>query len=450
MGEKLISPLLSDVDPIKMAKINEFYEKAVVKYPAPAGGHPVARAVTAPPAATRQAAAAPAVTSKPTSSAAKAKPVATIVNKGVSTKGIKSKTDCGRPKTAASAGAVRPAAGGAGARVPASSVDDLSEEYDAPAQPQREIQSGTVTKRALPLKSGKSIIPPKSAAPKIAAARSKTDCGLRKNASAPALDKPAIPAPAAAAASGLPAPKSKIGTGLRKPALNGNSGAGTSVSAGNLQNANRSFARSQSPLDERRSEEVDDNYSDEEEEEAVIQHPSVRGSRIIAATPIHSGKIRPQVFGSGGSVGYEPSPIAAPHGYYMSPRSATDSNINLMLSDWNDNDHEVALMAVQKTCQLLKTDQAVSLLSKVDQIIYASIMKFRVCRSLVRKYLREELSFLFQSSNIHVLVLESSSWTIQMLTGSASSCTIRFRRCWTPCSSRKHWERGHRLMHSKN
>ncbi|KAI1307658.1 Cytoskeleton-associated protein 5 [Halotydeus destructor] len=53
-GEKLMLPFLSDVDPIKMAKIKEYYEKAEVKYPAPAGGHPPPRAA-APPTKTQSA-----------------------------------------------------------------------------------------------------------------------------------------------------------------------------------------------------------------------------------------------------------------------------------------------------------------------------------------------------------------------------------------------------------
>ena len=355
VGEKLISPLLADVDPIKMAKINEFYEKAVVKYPAPAGGHPAPRSVTAP-AVTRSAASAktepPAAAEK---AKPKAKPVTLIVNKPLSTKGIKSKTDCGRPKTAA------PAAGGSGGRsiagrIAASSTDDLSdtEAYEAQA---------AVTKKPTPLKHAKSIIPPKSSAPKIGAARSKTDCGLRKNASAPALDKP-VPAPSAGPL------KSRIGMGLKRPN-------GSAASASNLPS--QPYMRSQSPLDEKRSEEVDDDYSDEE---PVIQHSAVR-SRIMAATPLRSAtKMMQQEFGSGN----EPSPIATA-GYYSSPRSATDTGINYMLADmrWNEADPAVALYAIQKLHQLLKTNQAASLITDfiVDEIISACTKKYQFCRSLV-------------------------------------------------------------------
>lgn len=343
VGEKLISPLLSDVDPIKMAKINEFYEKAVVKYPAPAGGHPVARSSA--PAVSRPApkAETPAA-EKPKP---KAKPVALIVNKPLSTKGVKSKTDCGRPK---------PSGGSAtrGSNAKLASNDDLSEAdpVEAPAP---------VVRKAVPLK-GKSIIPPKSAAPKIASARSKTDCGLRKNASAPSLDKPVV------APSALPV-RSKIGTGLKRPGVNG------SASASNLPSSQaQPYSRSQSPLDEKRS----DDYSDEEE--AVIPHPTNR-SRIMSATPLHSAsKFRPQIFGSG----YEHSPITTNgHVYYTSPRSATDAGINHMLADMNDAEHEVAVNAIQKLQQLLKSDQSGSLVTKVDQIIYSCTMKYRLCRPLV-------------------------------------------------------------------
>ena len=38
VGEKAMTPLVQDVDPIKLTKIKEFYDKATVKYTAPAGG----------------------------------------------------------------------------------------------------------------------------------------------------------------------------------------------------------------------------------------------------------------------------------------------------------------------------------------------------------------------------------------------------------------------------
>lgn len=44
VGEKIMLPFLGDVDALKMTKIKESCEKAEVKYPAPPGGHPVARA----------------------------------------------------------------------------------------------------------------------------------------------------------------------------------------------------------------------------------------------------------------------------------------------------------------------------------------------------------------------------------------------------------------------
>lgn len=107
-GEKLLTPLLGDVDSLKMAKIKEFCDKASVKHPAPVGGHMVAGA---PVATNGKQATSNGVSAKPVSKAPLSKPTSRstsrlaapktkqlIVNKPLSTKSIKSKTDCGRSK----------------------------------------------------------------------------------------------------------------------------------------------------------------------------------------------------------------------------------------------------------------------------------------------------------------------------------------------------------------
>ena len=416
VGEKLISPLLAEVDPIRMAKINEFYEKAVVKYPAPPGGHPTAKAapgtVTKGTVAARAAVAA-AVPPIATEASAekpklKAKPSGVlIVNKGCSTKGIKSKTDCGRAKTAGPA--VGGSRGNGGSRNPtsAASMDDLLQAELASAAAAAAEPAAPTVKRIPPALKPKSILPPKSAAPKVASAKSKTDCGLRKTAAAStsSLDRAPAAAPAPLAKqSALQAPRSG---GLRRT-VNGSASTSRLPSSGAGQ---QSFTRSQSPLDEKKSEDGGfDDYSDEEyEQEQQVPPPpaALPMPPVIQSTPRSLASPSRLLMMSAGARRGLPTPLQAtlangstnhmslspmtPEGHLVSHPSVPmmmqptppKASVNSLLADMSDSDHQLVLTAIQTLHQALKSDPAASLAAKVSPIIFTSCIKLRVCRSLV-------------------------------------------------------------------
>lgn len=354
VGEKVMAPFLVDVDAIKMAKVKEFQDKAEVKYPAPPGGHPVSRSAggsTAPVAVTRPTKSETEAKNRTVTktSAPPAKSTATIVNKPLSTKGIKSKLDCGRPTRGVSRPGTAPSTsslrGG-------SSADDLDEP--------------TVPKTA---PKAKSIIPPKSAAPRTAGVKSRTDCGLKKSAnSAPILEKAAVGAS-----------KSRIGSVMPK----------RNSIQGNLP---ASITRSASPLDEEdrdsyRTRGSTDGTSEDGEQYHPMNHhvgPPQQVSQPPRFTPMKSNgtsrlatprtetraRLRHNQFGGSYDL---PSPID--NGF-----NNNEMRLNLIMAQLMSHPH-AANEAFLEILGLFDDKESVGdlLSSKVEQIILSCIMQYRLC-----------------------------------------------------------------------
>lgn len=359
VGERIMSPFLADVDSIKMTKVKEFQDKAEVKYPAPPGGHPVARTVggsSAPAPVSRPAKSETVKHSTVTkTSAPPAKSTATIVNKPLSTKGIKSKLDSGRntkngttrPGTAPSTSSLR---GG-------SSLDDLDE------------QPAPLPTRSAP--KGKSIIPPKSAAPRTTGIKSRTDCGLKKAvSSAPSLEK---------AAAG--AAKSRIGSVMpKRNSIQGQIPA--------------SITRSASPLDEedrdsyRTRGSTDGTSEDGEQYHPMNHHVAPQLSQTPRFTPMKSNgasrlatprtetrsRLRQQQLGGSYDL---PSPIVD-----NGMNGNIEMRLNLILSQLMSNP-QAANEAFSEILSLFDNKESVChiLGSKVEQIILSCIMQYRMCLS---------------------------------------------------------------------